>query len=400
MRSEVHIFRAGNYPQGTFTSKDVDEMADFYNALQVSPNPQDRKQAPLYFDHPKESSEQQNRRGPAAGYVVSLRADNGNLYAEVDWVPTQVHKVQSGEYKNRSVEIGRKPNGEWELTAVALLGAERPAVGGLDPIDFSRPFNSVFFAENFTTESPQGGDETSIKDGAKMTIKEVLETQNTTNSGANNTEVKPVVPTEFAEKKHLDPIQLQHAMQRLEARLSVFESENERLRRENESLQLNHSSAIFSENFAELRKLGLPNGMSEAVHTIYKLIPEKTVHFSENGEEKSADSRHIFFNVLRKIVREVSAIPHETLGGVTANVEKTAVFGEKRKKMQEEKEEKEKEKELSEISDDELGNQFAQFEEDYEDKNGKPPTAAARKEFMRKLMKEYNISEDQQNTYK
>ena len=116
------VFKAGNYPQGTFSEQDVESLASNYDPKFC--------EAPITLDH--------EQKGPAYGWVKELKSENGKLKASFrDVAPELKDYVQSGKYRKISVEIykeieGRKPY----LKAVSFLGACIPQVKGMEPVEF------------------------------------------------------------------------------------------------------------------------------------------------------------------------------------------------------------------------------------------------------------------------
>lgn len=137
------IFKAGNYPQGAFTEGDINALCSHYDPSFC--------EAPLTLDH--------TQKGPAYGWVDSLKNQNGSLKASFRDVTEDLKEfVQSGKYRKISVEIyrdleGRKPY----LKAVSFLGAAIPQVKGMEPIEFKESPSDVytFTIEEDSTESKE-----------------------------------------------------------------------------------------------------------------------------------------------------------------------------------------------------------------------------------------------------
>lgn len=118
----IEVFRAGSYPQGSFSAAEVQALADHYD-----PNWCD---APVTIDH--------QQTGPRYGRVASLSVENGVLKAQLEQVPDSfAEQIREGRYTARSVEIFRDLEGKRPyLKAVSFLGAQTPQVKGLAPIQF------------------------------------------------------------------------------------------------------------------------------------------------------------------------------------------------------------------------------------------------------------------------
>lgn len=116
------VFKAGVYPQGKFTNKEIREIAKNYD-----PN---FCEAPITIDHKQE--------GPAYGWVNQVKVENDKLMVSFKDIPQEFEKVvNSGQFKKVSVEIYRNLEGKGAyLKAVSFLGAATPQVKGLEPIKF------------------------------------------------------------------------------------------------------------------------------------------------------------------------------------------------------------------------------------------------------------------------
>lgn len=139
----IHCFRAGTHTtsQGrtqTFSQADVAKIAASYDPSQ--------HEAPIVVGHPKTNA-------PAYGWVERLEARPDGLHA----IPRQVNAefaelVKKGAYKKVSVAFYNENDrsnptpGMWYLRHVGFLGAEPPAVKGLQDIAFSEG-EDMFFAE-------------------------------------------------------------------------------------------------------------------------------------------------------------------------------------------------------------------------------------------------------------
>lgn len=128
----VEVFRTGKHVDsrgraGAWSVADLDEFVANH----------DPELAPLVIGHP---------RGPAPrwGRTAELKRDGGTLFARFDQLnPVFQVAAESGAWPNRSIQAVRTPRG-WRLGHVAFLGAEPPAVEGLQPMQFSAPEGEVF----------------------------------------------------------------------------------------------------------------------------------------------------------------------------------------------------------------------------------------------------------------
>ena len=132
MRHE--IFRAGTRTDNngrtiTITPEQVDAIASHYSP--------EKHEAPIVVGHP-------NTNAPAYGWVGSLKAENGKLFADFAQVDDDFAElVRKGRYKKVSASF-YPPNhpsnpqpDNWYLRHVGFLGAHPPAVKGLAAIDFA-----------------------------------------------------------------------------------------------------------------------------------------------------------------------------------------------------------------------------------------------------------------------
>lgn len=147
---KIHIFKTGTHTDSkgvsvSFTETDLQNSINAYNPA--------IHQAPIVIGHPKTDA-------PAFGWVKSLTADNGNLYA----VPEQIQhdfgeQVKQGLFKKVSASF-YPPNsptnpvkGVYYLRHIGFLGAEPPAIKGLEPIEFNENDKAVELTFDFS-ESP------------------------------------------------------------------------------------------------------------------------------------------------------------------------------------------------------------------------------------------------------
>lgn len=136
------VFKAGVYPQGKFTKKEIADIAKNYDPKFC--------EAPITIDH--------QQSGPAYGWVDTVKADGDKLKVAFKDIPAEFEKdVNDGKYKKVSVELYRNLEGKGAyLKAVSFLGAATPQVKGLEPIKFMESesdtyeFESEDDAEQFT----------------------------------------------------------------------------------------------------------------------------------------------------------------------------------------------------------------------------------------------------------
>lgn len=138
------VFKAGKYPQGKFTQKEIAEIAKNYDPKFC--------EAPITIDH--------QQSGPAYGWVETVKAEGDKLKVAFKDIPEAFEKdVNDGKYKKVSVELYRNLEGKGAyLKAVSFLGAAIPQVKGLEAIKFMESesdtyeFESEDDSENFSQE--------------------------------------------------------------------------------------------------------------------------------------------------------------------------------------------------------------------------------------------------------
>lgn len=126
----VEIFKAGRHNGLDFSDADLDGIVAAFDSLK------DRTRVPLKFGH---NGEQLITDGqPAIGWVERIWKDGSKLLSDFVGVPSVVFDaIKRGLYRNVSIELLKDvgldgdPVRPWVLDAVALLGADTPAVRGL-----------------------------------------------------------------------------------------------------------------------------------------------------------------------------------------------------------------------------------------------------------------------------
>jgi hypothetical protein len=130
----VEVFRVGKWNGGTFTLEDLKGMAEAFAETKSAVMPF------LKLGHGNSQDILKSDGLPAAGWVDDLRLVNDTLVADFSGIPAKVYDLlERGAYRARSIEIWRDvkiagKTHKWLMTAVAFLGAELPAVDGLNDI--------------------------------------------------------------------------------------------------------------------------------------------------------------------------------------------------------------------------------------------------------------------------
>ena len=156
------VFKAGTYPQGKFTKKEIAQIAKNYDPTFC--------EAPITIDH--------QQSGPAYGWVDDVKADGENLKVSFKEVPKEFEQaVNDGKYKKVSVELYRNLDGKGAyLKAVSFLGAAMPQVKGLEAIKFMEAESDTYEFEGVNEDNePEKFSEQDIEDLKKQVSD--LETQ-------------------------------------------------------------------------------------------------------------------------------------------------------------------------------------------------------------------------------
>lgn len=137
----VEIFAVGKWNGMQFTMDDLQKIASAYTSLK------EVHKIPLKFGH---NDKQQMTDGyPALGWVEDVRIEGDKLVAEFSSVPKIVRDaITSKLYRNVSIELDvdveyKGTKYDYVLSAVALLGADLPAVKTLADLGAYLPDNGV-----------------------------------------------------------------------------------------------------------------------------------------------------------------------------------------------------------------------------------------------------------------
>ncbi len=146
------VFKAGTYPQGKFTKKEIAEIAKNYDPKFC--------EAPITIDH--------QQSGPAYGWVDTVKADGDKLKVAFKDIPSEFEKdVNEGKYKKVSVELYKNLEGKGAyLKAVSFLGAATPQIKGLEPIKFMEAESDIyeFESDSKLEDEPEKFSEQDIED--------------------------------------------------------------------------------------------------------------------------------------------------------------------------------------------------------------------------------------------
>lgn len=139
------IFRAGTHTAMsgqplTFSEADLRLTATAYLWQK------DRCPAPLVIGHPADNE-------PAYGEVNGLISRGDKLFAYANVSNGLINAVKTGYYKKVSAAFyspnspGNPIPGVWSLRHIGFLGAQPPAVKGMEPLSFTEGGTSVEFCE-------------------------------------------------------------------------------------------------------------------------------------------------------------------------------------------------------------------------------------------------------------
>lgn len=162
----IHIFKGGtrlssNGIERTYTESELDEMVNSYDPSV--------HEAPLVFDHIGDDRRHPGQKltRPAAGWCKGLVRKGLDLYAEVDWSDLGKKALEGKLFKKRSAafytpdSVVNPTPGKWSLRHIAMLGAEPPAVKGLEPIIYSEDEEGVLsYEEEFKVKDKEFGPST------------------------------------------------------------------------------------------------------------------------------------------------------------------------------------------------------------------------------------------------
>ena len=125
----AEIFSVGTWNGLEFTTEDLQAIAASFTELALA------GRVPLKFGHNDEQPVTDGQ--PALGWVERVWTEGGKLLADFANMPTVVFDaIKAQLYKFVSVELWQDAERDgssypWVLSAVALLGADEPAVGNL-----------------------------------------------------------------------------------------------------------------------------------------------------------------------------------------------------------------------------------------------------------------------------
>lgn len=233
----VEIFKAGKWNNLAFDESALDDMVTAFEELSAV------HRVPLKFGH--RPDEQIPKGQPALGWVTNLRRVGKSLLADFTHVPKLVKAAfEKKLYRTVSIEmlmgarIGKKTF-KHVLDAVALLGADQPAVHGLGDLDQFLAERSVAFDDaghRLAFETIAGDRKTQVK-----------ETQ------VNEEDVKKIVTSalgefakEFKKNFSADDDTTRKELRELRDKAEAAERENVRLKAERAEFEQKTKSAAVT----------------------------------------------------------------------------------------------------------------------------------------------------------
>ena len=302
------VFKAGTYPQGNFTQAEVRELAKNYDP--------EFCEAPITLDH--------EQKGPAYGWVESLKEENGTLKASFKDLADDLKEfVQKGKYKKISVEIYRELEGKKPyLKAVSFLGASIPQVKGMKAVEF-RDAES----ETYVFDTTGGTGVTDITGGTNTTGG-----TGTTDTTDETEELKTTIKelekqiADFQEKakKNTEIKELKSQVKDLNIQLAKFKNEaegKEELARELKEIKENLRNKDFNEFIDKQIETGiLTPANKDAVFSILCDL-DNVKKFDETSD--GVNNFKTFISALPKQI-EFNELAKKTTDKPTVDVEKYA----------------------------------------------------------------------------
>ena len=171
----IDAFKVGDYPQGKFTAKELNEIESTYNP--------DNYEAPILIGHLSDPSYKGKSAIPAFGWIGKVKVVGDHLKLVASQFSDELKDfIKKGLYKKVSAafyqpdDVTNPTPGKWHLHHLAFLGGVPPAVKGLEGIQFQAVGVPVEMAE-METEVTVNGDviETVEEMGTEDTLNDLTE---------------------------------------------------------------------------------------------------------------------------------------------------------------------------------------------------------------------------------
>lgn len=259
---KAEIFKSGFHTDSLgrgyrLDSGRLQQIAESYDAKNY--------EAPVVVGHPKDNL-------PAYGWVKNLSVENNSLFAEFGEVDTGFRQaVKDGRYKKISAsfytpnsEFNPTPN-KWHLRHVGFLGAQPPAIKGLQPVAFSEEEKDTLIFEG------------------EVNFSEILKTQESVQIE------QPVQAEQSAEKISISTngVEMEKQLAEMQKKLDEANSKLASLEKEKAKQEtdiLIKENADFAESLIKEGKI-LPVFKETVVKVLNVLSDNKTADFSENNQD-------------------------------------------------------------------------------------------------------------------
>ncbi len=221
----VEVFAVGTWNDFKFVEVDLIEIARNTEGLRTA----GKHKPPLKFGHdPNQTLLGQEDGDPALGWVENIRAVGDKLIADFVNVPDIViDAIGKGLFRQVSVELRHIDNTGWILTAVAIIGADLPAVNTLQDL------------QAFLTIDPAAGNPEHGKDDFPVL-----------NFSAAEPTLSGVLPMTDEEKK------LQEEREAFEKERAEFSVQKARIEAEQAETRFAGTKAKALEPYDEMVKMG------------------------------------------------------------------------------------------------------------------------------------------------
>ena len=319
----LHIFRAGRHTASCGTTLSFDE-----SALQASVAAYDPAlhEAPIVVGHPRDN-------GPAFGWIKGLSFSDGNLHAEPHQVnPDFEALVEQGAYKKISASFyspeapANPAPGTWYLRHVGFLGAQPPAIKGLQAIGFAEDepgVVSVDFSDYATATiarnlrewllgrfGKEAADEVvpshlvaDIEDAARAPLPEAAAPGRGTTASPLFSETEDHPMTMTPEQIAAAQAELAARQTDIDAREAAFSERETRIAATERAIAL----ADITSQVDALIATGkvLPSEKARLISFMAARDGDRAVEFSEDGQPRSQSAKAVLLGILEALPRRV-----------------------------------------------------------------------------------------------
>jgi len=177
MSNEIIIdaFKEGDYPQGKFGAKELNEIQETYNP--------ENYEAPILIGHLSDPSYKGKSAIPAFGWIGKVKVVGEHLKLVASQFSDELKGfIEKGLYKKVSAAFYEPTDpsnptpGKWHLHHLAFLGGTPPQVKGLEGIQFSLVGSPIEMAEVDTEVSIDGNAIDTVEElGTEDTLKDITE---------------------------------------------------------------------------------------------------------------------------------------------------------------------------------------------------------------------------------